>query len=788
MSTYKTGNPLGSAAVKDLYDNAENLDFALNSMTALIWTDRLGKTRPSFFGMETSFLNQMVGHESAFEAAQADKETRFQQFLLSSGYVFLGDYEGGPFQFSARNQYIRYNNQYYRLNAATDVGFTTTGTTAASFENDVTHFVLMDGDALRQDLGSNKTGLGASLVATDDAETVQEKIHKIQVGTDTLRDSAVSGVLDVLLNSTVAGTVALALRKFVIPPGEFSAKRWLRNRGISADDGALEDFSIRGQDPRTTVLKMPSNGVGDHIFADYMKRGYIGGLTLDNTDLTPGTTQATSKNGQAWIRYAEDFHFDDLVFRGGDVLSFALGTCTNVLATNLKIDFQYRYPVGYSKSPLIVGDFSEKCMFIGGYVRSVSPDGSVVYSGDLADNDQANDTKFAFINLLGLPYATKSSANACMWQEGEDAPSNSHFFGLNYYGNGIGHGISQAAVGTDIGCTFRENQVRSVWNSGARYFSVGNHYIDNKGLNPAGGSGSSVLGAIHNDNGRFLASVGDYFSGNLRDLSDATGSTVTNYRNSIHLQANRHDGAISLPSSGTAIHLGVDNCQLTENAAIYAQNDRVHSAIVSTHSIGYFGTFGNGASKTIADVIACTMIADTYAGAMVTQNVLGAVNFERCVIRGYASLISATNATLVTFKSCTFVGCTFTATDLNAKYVNCEFIDCTNAPNTVGRNFAADSLIRPSSARCEVTVEAGGTYTFPSWVMEARGIYTIKAGGRGGDAPYAEIRIARANATSSVAGTVIVESTAGNITAAWASSSQPTLTFAVAGTYTIKLE
>lgn len=161
MSTYKTGNPLGSAAVKDLYDNAENLDFALNSLTALIWTDRLGKTRPSFFGMEASFLNQMAGHESAFEAAQADKEARFQQFLLSSGYVFLGDYEDGPFQFSARNQYIRYDDQYYRLNANTDVGFTTTGTDATSFANDVTHFVLMDGDTLRQNLGSSD---GAKLI------------------------------------------------------------------------------------------------------------------------------------------------------------------------------------------------------------------------------------------------------------------------------------------------------------------------------------------------------------------------------------------------------------------------------------------------------------------------------------------------------------------------------------------------------------------------------------------------------------------------------------------------
>lgn len=114
------------------------------------YTDRLGVNRLT-----------NTGRNNQFNAAQADKEARFQQFLLSSGYVFLGDYEDGPFQFSVRNQYIRYDNQYYRLNAATDVGFTTTGTDATSFANDVTHFVMMDGDTLRQNLGS---GDGAKLI------------------------------------------------------------------------------------------------------------------------------------------------------------------------------------------------------------------------------------------------------------------------------------------------------------------------------------------------------------------------------------------------------------------------------------------------------------------------------------------------------------------------------------------------------------------------------------------------------------------------------------------------
>ena len=33
MTTYNTGNPLGSTSPKDLYDNAENLDELVNSTT-----------------------------------------------------------------------------------------------------------------------------------------------------------------------------------------------------------------------------------------------------------------------------------------------------------------------------------------------------------------------------------------------------------------------------------------------------------------------------------------------------------------------------------------------------------------------------------------------------------------------------------------------------------------------------------------------------------------------------------------------------------------------------------
>ncbi|WP_193133514.1 hypothetical protein [Klebsiella grimontii] len=165
MTRYNTGYPVPSPAMPDVWDNNETIDSFVNSPENSV-TTRTGIVRDTMFGMQkkadeqriaasVALAEQMDSQESAFNAAQTDKEDRFQGFLNSSGYVFLGNYENGPFQFSARNQYIRYNNQYYRLNAATDVGFITSGTTAASFANDVTHFVLMDGDTLRQNLGSS---------------------------------------------------------------------------------------------------------------------------------------------------------------------------------------------------------------------------------------------------------------------------------------------------------------------------------------------------------------------------------------------------------------------------------------------------------------------------------------------------------------------------------------------------------------------------------------------------------------------------------------------------------
>ena len=50
MTTYNTGNPIGSKDPRDLYDNAENLDVAVND-DAATWVDRLGVQRSTLWQM-----------------------------------------------------------------------------------------------------------------------------------------------------------------------------------------------------------------------------------------------------------------------------------------------------------------------------------------------------------------------------------------------------------------------------------------------------------------------------------------------------------------------------------------------------------------------------------------------------------------------------------------------------------------------------------------------------------------------------------------------------------------
>lgn len=248
-----TQAPVPSTDIRNAVFAGAKLDEEVTG-TGEFYTDRLGVKRLT-----------NTGRNNQFDAAQLDRANRFEQFLLSSGYVFLGDYEDGPFQFSARNQYIRYDNQYYRLNAATDVGFTTTGTDATSFANDVTHFVLMDGDTLRQNLGSGEEEEGDALLAVKQlfegavSRTQHDKNSEffslMDAGGD--RDSFDPETLELLVKA-VANQLRipyLGAQQFALPGQTLKAWRYMdgfKDRGAVASFMSVD--SPDSSEPTTQVL------------------------------------------------------------------------------------------------------------------------------------------------------------------------------------------------------------------------------------------------------------------------------------------------------------------------------------------------------------------------------------------------------------------------------------------------------------------------------------------------------------------------------------------------------
>lgn len=143
MTIYATNNPIGSMDPKDLFDNAQNLDYALNDVTKAIWTDRFGRSRKSYWGMEQAFSAQLLSQQQ-----------RFNIFIQSSGYKVVGEYTAGPLTVTDYNQLIRYQDEFWKLTSATSIPFTTTGNDASSWASDSAHFVGVGDAALRQELAA----------------------------------------------------------------------------------------------------------------------------------------------------------------------------------------------------------------------------------------------------------------------------------------------------------------------------------------------------------------------------------------------------------------------------------------------------------------------------------------------------------------------------------------------------------------------------------------------------------------------------------------------------------
>ncbi len=262
MTTYKTGNPLGSSAAKDLFDNAENLDFAVNSITQTIWIDRLGKPRKSWFGMESAFLAQL-----------ASQEDRFNAFIERSGYQVIGDYADGPLTVTEYNQLIRYDNELWKLTAAIDLPYTTAGNTEETWNaTDSLHFVSVGDAALRQNLGSNEKGLGLSLAGLEQGGNAQQAILYITpqmfgaIG-DYDPDTDTGSNDTLALKKAISVAITLGYRDVIVPSGfkylvdeplNLGGEGYYGHKGISliSDGLANAEIYFRVPDNNSACIEM----------------------------------------------------------------------------------------------------------------------------------------------------------------------------------------------------------------------------------------------------------------------------------------------------------------------------------------------------------------------------------------------------------------------------------------------------------------------------------------------------------------------------------------------------
>ncbi|WP_288386575.1 phage tail protein [uncultured Acinetobacter sp.] len=624
----------------------------------------------------------------------------------------------------------------------------------------------------------------------DVKEELYQENYKNDSGTNVLRDTKESGILDTLVvDLTTNPPISLKNKKIKIPNGFFKAKTWAYNRDLGEQIENYTEFSIVGNGD-TTHIQSERDELMRHIWLDHINHFKIADMYLDNTPSGEGSELKGSKEGQIHLRWAKNGYVDNLRFAGGDQLTYVLSNSKNVFSNNIKVDFQYRYPVGTSKSPLIIADFSEQCVITNSSVYAVSEDGMIMYEGDLADNDQADDSKWAFCNLYGLKYEEKENLNACMWQEGEHKLSNSHFFGMNYIGNGIGHGLDQYSLGTDIGCTVRDTQLKGVWNR-SKYISIGGHFINIK--SPKTNFSELERTAIHVDGAEFTASLGNYFEGNRRDLCAYSGGEFRP-GNSVHSVADRFSSEIITSGIGTNISfLGISNGQISESAEINIYGNPILLVISNESVTGSLGIIGDFNNHHIARIDLSLFEATERTNTpLLTQHAFSKIEISRSSIVGYKSgLVSLTeqgHQGFVTFTKCQFTSVNFLDSDLfNAKYIDCTFFNCTNSPEFKGLNLKCDSNLLPSSARSIVSLEANASYSFPLWIHEGRGLYEITVGGSGSNTSYVKAILSKKSTTDPVSISKLIESDIDAIELSWETDKGIQIKVKHAGTYTVKL-
>ncbi|HCI4635681.1 TPA: hypothetical protein NO919_002805 [Klebsiella quasipneumoniae subsp. quasipneumoniae] len=306
MSTYKTKNPLGSAAVKDLYDNAENVDKFVNDRTKEELEDRLGVLRKTWHGMEmifSRFIDYITG--------------RGEQAVAAIGWQELGNWAVG-LAVDNRQQIVYYNGSWYKYLGelehviAGDSPENDGGVWSAA--NPTGEWSNIGDAALRSNLGSSE---GTSLIVENEATVAQllaPSIFKYMtqadiftmlttVGADVNIDYALQKAIDKGVMSVVMPWrlgIYNASQDVSLPSGFCIFAEGSRRIYTAANDAAFNNAGvvIRKAAGATGIFKMTSR----HTFKDIIFDGRDKTVGMINASAHPAGLTFINCSSYRWLR------------------------------------------------------------------------------------------------------------------------------------------------------------------------------------------------------------------------------------------------------------------------------------------------------------------------------------------------------------------------------------------------------------------------------------------------------------------------------------------------------
>lgn len=219
MTTYNTGNPIGSTEAKDLFDNAQNFDRLVNDRSTPSYPDRLGVARRTWWGMEQDF----------------------NAFLQSTQFEMPPLVYAAGLQILRSTQVVDRAGQLYRVLLPASFPVTLTGVWAT----DQTVLTPLSDSSLRQDLAA---ATGTDLISFQQSG-VSAAVRSV---TSRMRDwvsvKDFGAVGDGTTNDTAAVQAAIAAHSNIFfPPGTYRLQA-----GLTSSNKALR---LYGSGKSATILR-----------------------------------------------------------------------------------------------------------------------------------------------------------------------------------------------------------------------------------------------------------------------------------------------------------------------------------------------------------------------------------------------------------------------------------------------------------------------------------------------------------------------------------------------------